>query len=176
MMGWCHGAPGIALAAIEAAVSRPSPSVTRSVQAALGRVAEWQPAQSDHVCCGLLARAEALASAGTAAGDGERVEAARALARRVMARARRRGHFRLSGAGTDYRVFDPGFFQGLSGIGYGLLRLAHPDRLPSVLAFDASSSGLRYCSPGGDHADHARRGRVQRVTLPNESASAEFTS
>lgn len=173
MMGWCHGAPGIALAAIEAAVSRPSPSVARSVQAALGRVADWQPAQSDHVCCGLLARAEALAAAGVATGDRGRVEAARALTRQVMARARRRGHFRLSGAGTDYRVSDPGFFQGLSGIGYGLLRLAHPERLPSVPSFDAPRSRLRYCSPGGDHASG---GRVQPVTQPNESASAEFTS
>jgi hypothetical protein len=33
-------------------------------------------------------------------------------------------------------VFEPSFFQGLSGIGYQLLRLAAPERLPSVLAFE----------------------------------------
>jgi lantibiotic modifying enzyme len=30
----------------------------------------------------------------------------------------------------------PGFFQGTSGVGYTLLRLAHPDRLPGVLLFE----------------------------------------
>ena len=34
-------------------------------------------------------------------------------------------------------MFEPGFFQGLSGIGYQLLRLAAPSRLPSVLSFES---------------------------------------
>jgi len=33
-------------------------------------------------------------------------------------------------------IFNPGFFQGLSGIGYGLLRLAEPEKLDSVLIFE----------------------------------------
>jgi lantibiotic modifying enzyme len=33
-------------------------------------------------------------------------------------------------------VYQPGFFQGMAGIGYALLRLAHPDLLPSVLLWE----------------------------------------
>ena len=64
------------------------------------------------------------------------VERAWQLAEVVVDRAVARGHFRLSGPGVDYRVFDPGFFRGLSGIGYVLLRLAAPDRLPSIAGFE----------------------------------------
>jgi lantibiotic modifying enzyme len=33
-------------------------------------------------------------------------------------------------------AFSPSFFQGTAGIGYQLLRLAHPDALPSVLLWE----------------------------------------
>jgi lantibiotic modifying enzyme len=37
---------------------------------------------------------------------------------------------------TGYEIdFTPGFFQGISGIGYELLRLNNPD-IPSVLLFE----------------------------------------
>jgi lantibiotic modifying enzyme len=65
------------------------------------------------------------------------VAAALALGERVTERARAAGHFRLGPSAFEYRVFDPGFFRGLSGIGYVLLRLAAPTLLPSVLAFEA---------------------------------------
>jgi type 2 lantibiotic biosynthesis protein LanM len=39
-------------------------------------------------------------------------------------------------------VRTPGFRYGLSGIGYGLLRLADPDTVPSVLMFDAATDRL----------------------------------
>jgi len=112
-------------------------------------MAAWQPVQADHVCCGNLARAEALLAAARA-DDGELLERARTIGRRTVERARRRGHFRLSGTGTDYRVFDPGFFQGLAGIGYELLRLARPRELPSVVAFEMPDSAVRYGSPGAE--------------------------
>jgi GNAT superfamily N-acetyltransferase len=54
-----------------------------------------------------------------------------------VARAREKKHFRLASSGFEYPVFDPGFFQGLSGIGYQLLRVAAPSVVPSVLAFES---------------------------------------
>jgi type 2 lantibiotic biosynthesis protein LanM len=156
MNGWCHGAPGIALSAIVAAGARPSPAISRGIESALRSVVPWQPASADHVCCGALGRADVLLVAGEQFGRADAVEAARALAMRVVDRARRRGHFKLSGVGTDYRVFDPGFFQGLSGIGYQLLRLARPSGLPSVAGFGAPRASLRYCSPVAGEPDGSR--------------------
>jgi lantibiotic modifying enzyme len=33
-------------------------------------------------------------------------------------------------------AYSPGFFQGAAGIGYELLRIAHPEMLPSVLLWE----------------------------------------
>jgi lantibiotic modifying enzyme len=65
---------------------------------------------------------------------------ARTMIAGVLARARARGHFRLAASGAEYPIVTPGFFQGLAGIGYTLLRLADPQALPSVLAFDTSAA------------------------------------
>jgi type 2 lantibiotic biosynthesis protein LanM len=185
MSGWCHGAPGIALSAIVAADVRPSPAILHGIESAMRSVVQWQPVQADHICCGALGRAEVLLVAGEALDRPDTIEAARAMAVRVVDRARRRGHFRLSGAGTDYRVFDPGFFQGLSGIGYEMLRLAQPSGLPSVAGFGAPRASLRYCSPvaegpsrhGGrgtadDRANGARPATRRRTA---DAVSPEFT-
>ena len=56
-------------------------------------------------------------------------------AARVVARAKQVGAFyvfsELSGD-----IYNPGLFQGTSGIGYELLRLAYPESLPSVLLWE----------------------------------------
>jgi len=56
---------------------------------------------------------------------------ARATALEVVRRARARDSY-VAGFAPDYA---PALFQGLSGIGYELLRLAHPSTLPSVLTW-----------------------------------------
>ncbi len=55
-----------------------------------------------------------------------------AQAAQVVARAKQRGTFGYS----PLLGYNPGFFQGASGIGYELLRLAYPDQLPSVLLWE----------------------------------------
>jgi lantibiotic modifying enzyme len=53
-------------------------------------------------------------------------------AAQVIARAEQRGGF----AYGSVMGFNPGFFQGASGIGYQLLRLACPEHIPSVLLWE----------------------------------------
>jgi lantibiotic modifying enzyme len=57
-------------------------------------------------------------------------ERARALGGQTADRAARRGTY---GAGTLDSAFTPGLLQGIAGIGFQLLRLHHPARIPSVL-------------------------------------------
>jgi lantibiotic modifying enzyme len=64
------------------------------------------------------------------------VDAAKAVAVQVTSRAREQQRFVLPTTPFQYSVFTPGFFRGLSGIGYQLLRIAYPERLPSVLSFE----------------------------------------
>ncbi|MGZ0235931.1 lanthionine synthetase LanC family protein, partial [Streptomyces sp. CPS1] len=77
---------------------------------------------------GALGTLEALALF-AARGDGP---AAGTLTRRTgqaLALVEAQGHR----CATPDQVPSPGLLTGLSGIGYGLLRLAHPDTVPSVL-------------------------------------------
>ena len=53
----------------------------------------------------------------------------------VVARAKQAGGYQLF-ANLPNHVFNPSFFQGTAGIGYELLRLAHPEALPSVLLWE----------------------------------------
>ena len=95
---------------------------------------------TDHLCCGAAGHAEILLTLGQLSGDVNAIATARTLGRRLIARARERGHFRLTASGAEYPIADPGFFQGLAGIGYHLLRLADPQALPAVLAFATTSA------------------------------------
>jgi lantibiotic modifying enzyme len=138
MNAWCHGAPGIALAAAEAFEVAPHLALIEQARRALPRIGRWDVVQADHLCCGHLGRADALLTAGVRLGVANATTAAHLIAARVVARAGRQQHFRLSTPGFEYRVSDPGFYRGLSGIGYQLLRLAAPGQVPSVLAFEAA--------------------------------------
>src|SRR5262249_9387112 len=130
------GAPGVALAAVSALDGARGAALLEQARLAIARVARWEVNQADHLCCGHLGRADVLLAAGLRLIGAPADEAAREIAQRVIARARRQRHFRLSTPGFEYRVHDTGLFRGLSGVGYGLLRVAAPDRVPSVLAFE----------------------------------------
>jgi type 2 lantibiotic biosynthesis protein LanM len=155
MNAWCHGAPGIALARALALDVASDDEIRAEIAAAVQATSAQADGSVDHLCCGSLGRAETLLAVGCKLDNPDLVGAAVGIAEQVTFRARERGHFRLSSTGFEYRVFDPGFFRGLSGIGYQLARIAEPSRLPSVLGFEmprplpgstARSSGL-----GGDH-------------------------
>ncbi|HVR99487.1 MAG TPA: lanthionine synthetase LanC family protein, partial [Thermoanaerobaculia bacterium] len=84
---------------------------------------------------GHMGRIETLLSASLRLDDEGCREAAHELMDRVCSRAQERGRYELSAArGTD--VFAPSLFQGASGVGYTLLRLAAPAELPSLLLFE----------------------------------------
>jgi type 2 lantibiotic biosynthesis protein LanM len=143
MTAWCHGAPGIALATAAGTADTVDPRLLEELEAALKTAAAASPHKADHLCCGNIGRCEALFTSGRRLMRRDAYEGARRLARVVIARARHNGHFRLTASGFDYRIFDPGFFRGLSGIGYSLLHLASPAHLPSVAAFEAPPSAPR---------------------------------
>jgi type 2 lantibiotic biosynthesis protein LanM len=141
MTAWCHGAPGIALARalVSGIVGAEDPEIAGELEVALTSTAVLDTSGSDHVCCGNLGRAGVLLTAGRALGRQGIVEAARTIASGVQKQAVERGRFQLVSNGFEHLVFDAGFFQGLSGIGYELLRMAAPSRLPSVLAFEGAN-------------------------------------
>jgi lantibiotic modifying enzyme len=142
---WCNGPPGMALARALALDHLDHPAVRQDLEMALDAVLQPIGRRSDHLCCGNLGVADVLWTIGARLGRQEVGETALRLADQCLHRARRRGHFVLSASPFENRVFDPGFFRGLSGIGYQLLRLSCPQRLPSVLAFETRGASTGRC-------------------------------
>lgn len=135
MKTWCHGAPGIGLARLSGLSIHDSTAVRRDIAAALDTVSSGGIGEKDGLCCGNLGRAELILAASALPMYAELQGRAVQMGSVVVAGSRRSGGYRLSGRSAQ-DFFDPSFFQGLSGIGYQLLRLAHPGRLPCVLVWE----------------------------------------
>jgi lantibiotic modifying enzyme len=133
MTAWCNGAAGIALArcAWTGVTAEIADDFRRSLQTTLG----YTERGVDHLCCGALGRAGILLTCGLRHRDPELVTASRARAGEVMTRAQMTGCYRVAGDPT-LDVQHAGFFRGISGIGYQLLRIAVPNELPDVLLLE----------------------------------------
>lgn len=132
---WCNGGPGIGLARLAGTASLSSPQVERDIEVAIAATRTYPLGGPDHVCCGTFGRIELLLSAGRCFGRAELVDEARQAANWSVTRQRRAGGYLLNDASTGM-VPNPTFFRGTAGIGYQLLRLAVPDRLPCVLTWE----------------------------------------
>ena len=121
MVSWCHGAPGIGLArlnALEWAPDHPHAAIWREdLDVAMRTTAESPLGTADHLCCGNLGRAAILRIAGQRAARSEWVAAADDLSRQVAVLALSRGRFLLPNddPGTTGSSA-PGLMNGIAGI------------------------------------------------------------
>ncbi len=134
MTAWCHGAPGIALARLELMDAEPDELVAWELEVALETTLGTPSTGPHHLCCGTLGRTEILLETGLTRHRPKLIAAAEAMMGGVMRQYLERGRFAL-GRGNRALSEPPGFFQGLSGIGYACLRVAAPGELPLVLSF-----------------------------------------
>lgn len=140
MGAWCHGAPGIGLARLGCLKHDEDEQYRGEIETALHWVKTNQPSELDHVCCGEFGNMELLMEAGRRLGRADLVAEAQVRCTSVVARAQHKVNGKPSGfqsmMGRCDSMFLPGFFNGMAGIGYQMLRLAAPDRIPSVLLWD----------------------------------------
>jgi type 2 lantibiotic biosynthesis protein LanM len=129
---WCHGAPGIGLARLGGLVALDTAQVRTDIDAAVRTTLGLEMGPLDHVCCGNLGRLDLLLEAGERLGRDDLLHAARERGQVIAHRAQSSAGFGLDGA-LPPQVASPGFFQGLAGVGYQLLRITRPGTLPSVL-------------------------------------------
>jgi type 2 lantibiotic biosynthesis protein LanM len=129
--GWCSGDAGTALARLGA-------GVPADLDAYLRTAAE-RPVLADlSLCHGELGAVEPLVW--LAGRDHHAVEAVRRRrAGLVLAAVQQYG----PQCGTPRAVLSPGLLTGLAGIGYGLLRLAFGERVPSVLLLEPTTGSRR---------------------------------
>jgi len=130
MTSWCRGAAGVGLSRLGYLSLENDREAQREVEVAFKVTERLGLTPVDHPCCGNLGRAELFLVGGRQLFRPRLVEAATKIASCVLERSEEAGSFGLNPLFPN-RLFNPGFFQGTAGIGYGLLRMAHP--LPSVL-------------------------------------------
>jgi len=127
---WCHGAPGIGLARLCSRRHVDDPAIDAEITAALQTTVKRGFGYNHSLCHGdlgnleLLLHARDLPSLRSWGAELDRLTSG------VVASIERDGWL----CGNPLNVESPGLMTGLAGIGYGLLRIAAPDRVPSVLA------------------------------------------
>jgi type 2 lantibiotic biosynthesis protein LanM len=143
---WCHGGAGIGLSrlAFLEAASQDEPAsaakerdrLLKEIRAAAEAVSATGFGHNQGLCHGDLGNLEILRSLARVLEDEELLQRHDRLAAAILLRGTAGGSTHGWRCGTALGVETPSLMNGLAGIGYGLLRLAYPDRVPSVLTLE----------------------------------------
>lgn len=131
---WCHGSPGIAAGKIAALPWHDDASIRAEIAAGLRVAAHQRERSVADLCCGDAGRIDVLLFAAQRLGDPNLLTTAHKKIAPWLRRADNEGQFDLSAA-RGQKVFAPGLFQGLAGVGYVMLRAAEPT-LPCILVLE----------------------------------------
>lgn len=135
-MAWCYGAPGVGLSRLRALPHVHDPEARRALRAevedALRQTVSHGFGQNHCLCHGDLGNLDFLLQARQVLGRSDLDEVIDRQTRTVLASIERDGWL----CGTRGDVESPALMNGYAGIGYGLLRLAAPRRVPSVLVLE----------------------------------------
>jgi type 2 lantibiotic biosynthesis protein LanM len=132
LASWCYGLPGIALARLGSLNILNTEEIHQELEIILPKIQQPSFKALDNLCCGNFADLEVLLVAAEQLSRPELLETARLQTSLVLHRAAIAGSFQLL-PNLPLEVYHPSFSQGSAGIGYELLRLLYPSKLPSVL-------------------------------------------
>jgi len=136
MNAWCHGAPGIGLARLAGLPCLDDAAVRQEIAVAVATTLEHGFGGNHSLCHGDLGNLDFLLAAARAADDSALLHRVYRLAGGILDRFEAdEAEGWLSGLPGGVEV--PGLMVGLAGIGYGLARLAVPDRLPCLLTLQS---------------------------------------
>jgi lantibiotic modifying enzyme len=134
-MSWCNGSSGIGIARLGSLDVIPHLEVSSDIDAALTATNCENLQLEDYLCCGNFGRAELFTIAYQKFREPKYIEKAYEIASMAITRSRTSGTYSLNPSLPDYAI-DPGFFRGISGIGYQLLRISDSNSFPSVLLME----------------------------------------
>jgi type 2 lantibiotic biosynthesis protein LanM len=129
MLAWCHGAPGIALGRLASLRYIDDPVIRQEIAVALTTTLSRGFGFNHALCHGDLGNLETLLVASRVLDEPRYIEHLTRLTTALLASIRQQGWL----MGIPLGVESPGLMTGLAGIGYELLRLAEPEKVPSVL-------------------------------------------
>jgi lantibiotic modifying enzyme len=132
MTAWCHGAPGIGMARLRSLPHLDDATSRAEIRTALVTTLAEGFGHNHSLCHGDLGNLDFVLQAAERLGDPRWRARANGRAALILESIEREGWR----CGVPLRVESPGLMTGLAGIGYGLLRLAEPTRVPSVLVLE----------------------------------------
>jgi type 2 lantibiotic biosynthesis protein LanM len=129
---WCHGAPGIGLARLRSLMYLDDARIRSEINTALKTTLAQGFGGNHSLCHGDLGNLELLLQASLILDDPHWNTQVDRFAGIILESIQKHGWL----CGVPLGVETPGLMTGLAGIGYGLLRLAAPERIPSVLVLE----------------------------------------
>lgn len=138
-VAWCHGAPGIGMARLYALQFTDDPGIQADLDAALETTWRRGWGNGHCLCHGDFGNMDLLLQADQLYPEVGWAMRARTIAAGILPSVEENSWL----CGTPDGVETPEFMVGLAGIGYGLLRLADPALVPSVLALEAPRIEVR---------------------------------
>lgn len=132
MMAWCHGAPGIGLSRLAMLKHVNESFIYEDIETAIKTTLVSGFGTNHSMCHGDLGNLELLLKASQSLGDAALHKATYSRAKDILIDIRDKG----ARTGVPLGVETPGLMTGIAGIGYQLLRLAAPERVPSVLLLE----------------------------------------
>ncbi len=133
MVAWCHGAPGMALARLGSLPFVDDAAIRGEIEAALATTLAEGFGWNHSLCHGDMGNIDALLVAAQMLRDPHYEEQIRRIVPMLLDSIDRQGWM----TGVPQGIETPGLMTGLSGTGYELLRLAAPNRVPSILALES---------------------------------------
>ncbi|MGB7926409.1 MAG: type 2 lanthipeptide synthetase LanM family protein [Pyrinomonadaceae bacterium] len=133
-VAWCHGAAGIGLARLNMLSHFDDAEIRAEIEAAVGVTLAWGLGDNHSLCHGTLGNLEFLFQAAETLSRPDILSSANRIKLSMLESAASEGWE----CGIPLSIEAPGLMTGLAGIGYGLLRLAEPLRVPSVLLLSAA--------------------------------------
>lgn len=133
-VSWCHGATGVGFSRLGILGKLDNTIIRNDLNKALTKTRHSGVGYIDTLCCGNFGKIDLLLTSGIKLKDDNLAREAQNMATEVISR-RKHVSFNLF-KNFNTQDINVGFFQGISGIGYELLRLAYPDRFKSVLMFE----------------------------------------
>jgi len=132
---WCHGSAGIGLARLDTLSVYGDEKVLAEIHAAVGTTAA-EGFRFDHSLCHGYASSAELMMLAQKAGIPTAPATDTSWGHSMLQNIRQNGYI----TGFPLGIENPGLMMGTAGIGYGLLRLSAPERVPSVLLLEPPAS------------------------------------
>lgn len=168
MCAWCQGAPGIGLARLAGLRHLDDAEARREIAVAVETTLAEGFGTNHSLCHGALGNLDFLLQASRSTADEGLRERCYRLAAGVLRSIERDGWLFGLARGAE----PVGLMVGLAGVGYGLLRLARPDRVPDVLTVEPPAPEPAF--PGAT-GSRAIRGPVVADRARNRETEGELT-